>query len=149
MSSMWPCQPSGSPSSCRTQSATRSSSSVEAGDARQRSATWFSAAAISSEDRRLRRGDREVGEEARALPVRECRQEEVVEVAQDVGKGLGLLGRRGRQLRRELARPHLREHGQLADALKVVRSPVDRSMAVLAERHFFAFTFDHGPVLTT
>ena len=39
VSSMWPCQPSGRPSSCRTQSATRSSSSVEAGDARQTIAT--------------------------------------------------------------------------------------------------------------
>jgi len=48
VSSMWPCQPSGSPSSCRNQSATLSSSSVEAGDARQTIATWFSAAASSS-----------------------------------------------------------------------------------------------------
>jgi hypothetical protein len=48
VSSMWPCQPSGSPSSCRTQSTTRSSSSVDAGDARQTMATWFSAAAMSS-----------------------------------------------------------------------------------------------------
>ena len=48
VSSMWPCQPSGRPSSCRTQSATRSSSSVEAGDARQTIATWFNAAASSS-----------------------------------------------------------------------------------------------------
>ena len=48
VSSMWPCQPSGRPSSCRTQSATRSSSSVDAGEARQTSATWFIAAASSS-----------------------------------------------------------------------------------------------------
>ena len=48
VSSMWPCQPSGSPSSCRTQSTVRSSSSVDAGDARQFSATWFRVAAISS-----------------------------------------------------------------------------------------------------
>ena len=48
VSSMCPCQPSGRPSSCRTQSTTRSSSSVDAGDARQCSATWFIAAAISS-----------------------------------------------------------------------------------------------------
>jgi hypothetical protein len=58
------------------------------------------------EDRRLRRGDREVGEEARALPVRERRQEQLVEVVQHVGKRLGLL-----------ARAHLREHRELADAL--------------------------------
>ena len=48
VSSMCPCQPSGSPSSCRTQSTTRSSSSVDAGDARQSSATWFIVAASSS-----------------------------------------------------------------------------------------------------
>jgi hypothetical protein len=48
VSSMWPCHPSGSPSSCRTQSTVRSSSSVDAGDARQRIATWFSVAASSS-----------------------------------------------------------------------------------------------------
>ena len=48
VSSMCPCQPSGSPSSCRTQSTVRSSSSVEAGEARQRIAFCCIAAASSS-----------------------------------------------------------------------------------------------------
>ena len=48
VSSMCPCQPSGSPSSCRTQSTVRSSSSVDAGDACHRIATWFIVAASSS-----------------------------------------------------------------------------------------------------
>ena len=47
-SSMWPCQPSGSPSSCATQSHTSPSSSVEAGAVRHRIATLLSAAASSS-----------------------------------------------------------------------------------------------------
>ena len=47
-SSMWPCQPSGSPSSCATQSHTSPSSSVEAGEVRHRIATGLSAAASSS-----------------------------------------------------------------------------------------------------
>ncbi len=47
-SSMWPCQPSGSPSSCATQSQVRPSSSVEAGEVRHRNATGFSAAASIS-----------------------------------------------------------------------------------------------------
>ncbi len=48
VSSMWPCQPSGSPSSCRTQSTVRSSSSVDAGEARQVIATCCIVAASSS-----------------------------------------------------------------------------------------------------
>ena len=47
-SSMWPCQPSGRPSSCATQSHTSPSSSVDAGEVRHRIATGFSAAASSS-----------------------------------------------------------------------------------------------------
>ena len=45
---MCPCQPDGSPSSSATQSSTTPSSSVEAGDVRQRIAFWLSAAASSS-----------------------------------------------------------------------------------------------------
>ena len=47
-SSMWPCQPAGRPSSCATQSHTRPSSSVDAGDVRHRNATGLSAAASIS-----------------------------------------------------------------------------------------------------
>ncbi len=48
VSSMWPCQPSGSPSSSAVQSRTSPSSSVEAGDVRHRIATEFRVAASSS-----------------------------------------------------------------------------------------------------
>ncbi len=48
VSSMWPCQPVGSPSSSATQSSTTPSSSVEAGDVRQTIAFWLSVAARSS-----------------------------------------------------------------------------------------------------
>ena len=48
LSSMWPCQPAGSPSSCATQSSTTPSSSVAAGAVRHRIETELSAAASSS-----------------------------------------------------------------------------------------------------
>ena len=48
VSSMCPCQPGGRPSSWATQSRTVTSSSVEAGEVRQRIATEFSVAASSS-----------------------------------------------------------------------------------------------------
>ena len=46
------------------------------------------------EDRRPRRVGREVREPARRLPVRDARQDDLVEVAQQRGERLGLLGRR-------------------------------------------------------
>ena len=48
VSSMCPCQPGGSPSSCASQSSTTTSSSVRAGLVRHRKPTWFRAAAIIS-----------------------------------------------------------------------------------------------------
>ena len=48
VSSMWPCQSCGSPSSCASHRTATYSSSVPAGEARQRIATAFSVAAISS-----------------------------------------------------------------------------------------------------
>ncbi len=48
VSSMWPCQPEGRPSSCASQSRATSSSSVEAGAVRQRKPTEFRVAASSS-----------------------------------------------------------------------------------------------------
>jgi hypothetical protein len=48
VSSMWPCKPSGSPTSWRSQSRASSSSSVAAGDVRQSIAFTLSAAASSS-----------------------------------------------------------------------------------------------------
>jgi hypothetical protein len=47
------------------------------------------------EDPRLRRTHREVGEEARALPVRDPRHEDLVEIAEHGRERLGPLGRRG------------------------------------------------------
>ena len=39
--------------------------------------------------------------------------------------------------------------GSSPTPLEVVGRPIDRLVAVLAKRHFFAFTFDQGCVLTT
>ena len=89
----------------RSSRARRPSSSVEAGAVRHRNATELSVAASSSARIAGSRGGvREVGEEARVLPVRDARQQHLVEVAQDGGERLGLLGRRRRQPRADLAR---------------------------------------------
>ena len=45
---MWPCSPSGRPSSCASQSSASSSTSVAAGDVVQSIAFTFSAATMSS-----------------------------------------------------------------------------------------------------
>ena len=74
-----------------------------------------------------------VEKDARMLPVRERRQEQLVEVAEDVRERLGLLGRRRRQLRRELAGVHLGEHRQLGHPLEVLRRPLERRGTVPAE----------------
>ena len=87
------------------------------------------------EDPRLRCRDREVREEARVLPVGERGNDELVEVTQDVRERLRLLRRRCRELCRQLARCGAAENRQLADAVEVVRGPVDGGVAVLAERH--------------
>ena len=100
------------------------------------------------EDPRLRRGVREVREEARALPVRERRHEDVVEVAQDGGERLGLLGRRRRQPPPQLAGLDLRQHRQVAHPLEIVGHPADRGGAVLAKAHFLSFSISgQGRVL--
>ena len=150
VSSMWPCHSRGMPISWATQSSTVTSSSVEAGAVRQRIATEFRVAASSSA--RMpgsADGDCEVGEEPRVLPVRDAREEDLVEVAEHRGERLRLLGRRLRQPRADLPRLDLGEHGQLAHPFEVVGRPVDGAVAVLAEGHFFAFTFDQGCVFTT
>ena len=92
------------------------------------------------EDAGLRAGVREVGEEARALPVGERGQEDLVEVAEHVRERLGGLGRRRRQARAQLTRLDLREHRELAHALEVGRDPVDCGDAVLAEAHLRSFS---------
>ena len=86
------------------------------------------------EDRRLRGARREVGEEPRALPVRQPGQEDVVEVAQQVRERLAVLGRVLRQPRADLARLDLRQHGQLPDPLEVALDPLQRREAVPRER---------------
>ena len=51
-------------------------------------------------------------------------------------------------LRAELARLDLREHRQIAHALEIVRNPVERGGAVLAEAHFRSRSIsDQGRVL--
>ena len=87
------------------------------------------------QDPRLGGGADEVGEEARALPVGQAGQEDVVEIAEDVRERLRLLGRRGGQTRANLPRLDLREHRQLADALEVRGDPLERRRTVLAEAH--------------
>ena len=105
VSSMWPCQSAGRPSSCATQRTATYSSSVPAGEARRGSRTAFRRRDQLGQDGRLRRARREVGEEARVVPVRDGRQDHLVEVAQDVRELLGLVRRRRRQRARQLARP--------------------------------------------
>ena len=81
----------------------------------------------------MRRRDPEVGEEARVVPVRDAGQQHAIEVGEHVRERLGLLGRRRRQPRADLARLDRRHHGPLADALEVVGRPVDGGVAVGAE----------------
>ena len=82
------------------------------------------------------------------LPVRDAGQQDLVEIAEHCLKRLRLFGRRGRQPRPDVPRPHLSQHGKLTDALEIVGRPVDRAMPVLPERHFLLLTLDHGRVLT-
>jgi hypothetical protein len=71
--------------------------------------------------------------------VRDARQQDLVEVAQHVREGLAVLGRRGGQLCTDIAGLDLREHGQIADTFEVLRGPLDRGRAVVAEAHFCSF----------
>ena len=86
------------------------------------------------EDTGLRCGRREVREEARALPVRQPRQEHVVEVAEHRRERLGLVRRRRRERCANVSGLDLGENGKLAHALEVGRDPLDRSGTVLAKR---------------
>ena len=150
VSSMWPCQPAGRPSSCATQSQTSSSSSVEAGAVRQRKPTEFSVAASSSA-----RIPGSAPLTAKYAKKRGCCQwvtpgRRISSRSRSTASnGSGCSGGDCRQPRADLARLDLREHRQLADALEVVGRPVDGAVPVLAERHFFALTFDQGRVFTT
>ncbi len=154
---MWPCQPSGRPSSCRTQSTTRSSSSVDAGDARQTIATWFSVAAISSA--RIPGSDAVTAkyEKKRGLlPVRERRNEQLVEVTEHVRRTAPAAPvRRGGSFADSSPGFTCASTGSSADPLEVARRPLERGRTVLAEvdaRARFLCSFSscfHVRVLTT
>ncbi len=137
VSSMCPCQPSGSPSSWRTQSTVRSSSSVDAGDACQRIATWFIVAASSSA--RMPGSDAVIAKYAKKRGCCQFVSAGTISSSRSrntFANGSALLRRLERQLRRQLARLHLRQHRQLADAVEIASRPVDRGVPVLAEvRH--------------
>jgi hypothetical protein len=87
------------------------------------------------EDPGLRGGGGEVGEEARMLPVRDTRQQELLQIAKDVGEGLRPLRRLGREPSADLARVDPRQDGKLAHPLQVARDPLERGEAVLTEGH--------------
>ena len=103
------------------------------------------------EDPGLRRRRREVGEVARALPVGEAGHEHVVEVAENSGERLRLLGGTTGERGRDRAGLDLREHWELADPLEVGRRPLEGIRAVLPEgAHFRSFAISrHGRVLST
>src|SRR5581483_31069 len=92
------------------------------------------------QDARRRRGGREVGEEARALPVGDPRKQDLVEVAEHVRERLRPLGRRGGEARADVSRPHLRQHRVAADVLEVARRPLESRLPVFAKAHTSAST---------
>ena len=85
------------------------------------------------EDRRLARGYGEVAEEARALPVRDRRQDQLVEIAEHVCEGLSLLGRRRGERPPQVARSQARKHWELADALEIAGRPLESRRTVRPE----------------
>ena len=103
---------------------------------RHRIPTWLSAGDEQlREDPRLGAGRREVREVPRALPVGQAGQQDVVEVAQHGRERLARLGRRLGQRGPDRTGLDAREHRELADALEVGGSPVERRRAVVAEAH--------------
>ena len=87
------------------------------------------------QDPRLRARRREVGEEARMLPVGDARQQHLIEVSQHRRKRLACLRRCLRQRPPDLAGLHLRQHRQLVHPLEVRGRPLQRRRAVVAETH--------------
>ena len=85
------------------------------------------------EDPRLRAGVGEVREEARVVPVRERRHDQLVEVSQDVGERLRSIGGRGGESRLYVAGPYSWHHRPLIDSLEVRRDPVRRRSQVVAK----------------
>ncbi len=86
------------------------------------------------QDAGLCRRGREVREVPWALPVRDPGHQDVVEIAQDGGKRLRLVGWRGRQGSSHGAGLDPRQHGVIADALEVPRHPLECRRAVFTER---------------
>ena len=74
-----------------------------------------------------------VREEARVLPVGHARQQDALEVREDLLERLAMSGRRRGQLRRDRARPHLRPHRMALDSCEIIRHPVDQRVAVAAK----------------
>ena len=87
------------------------------------------------EDRRLGRAGGEVREVARVLPVRDAREQHLVEVAQHRRERLGLVGRAGRQARpgSRPARP-ARAPAARATALQVAGRPLERRRLAVQAR---------------
>ena len=116
-------------SAARPSRTTSSSSSVEAGAVRQRKPTEFSVAASSSA--RIPGSEPvtgEVREEARVLPVRDAREQDLVEVAQHGVERLRLLRRRLRAAARGSPRAApAPAPAALPTPLEVVGRPVDRA----------------------
>ena len=135
VSSMWPCSSPGRPSSCRSQSRVTSSSSCERRRGAPEDADLVEACDQElREDARLCCGRREVGEVTRALPVRDPRHQDLVEIAEDCRERLWCVGRRRRERGLDRAGLDTREDGIVADVLEVAGDPLECSGAVVAER---------------
>ncbi len=78
-----------------------------------------------------RRG--EVGEVARALPMRDPRHQDLVQIAQQCREGLGLVRWRGGKRGPDRPRLDARQDGILPHVLEVARDPVEGGGAVVAE----------------
>ncbi len=86
------------------------------------------------EDSGLGGGRREVGEVARALPVRDPGHQDLVQVAKHGGKRLGLVGRRIGQRGPDRTRLDPRQDRVLAHVLEIACDPVECGSTVVAER---------------
>jgi len=103
------------------------------------------------EDPRLGGRRREVREVTRALPVRQPRHQDLVEVTEDGRERLRPFGRPLRESGPDRAGLDLRQHRQVAHALEVRRRPLERRGAVVAEvAHGRSFAISRqGRVLST
>ena len=86
-----------------------------------------------AEDRGVGAVGREVGEEARVLPVHQAGHDDAVDVGEHGGERLGLGRGVLRQLAHDVAGLHVGRHRPLLDRLDVVGDPVDESVPGVAE----------------